>query len=62
MDMNSMYYIVRVHDTGEILEYEFPDLARAERLMSVEMLECSLWQVNCRTGIRLRLEEHKVAS
>jgi len=59
MGMEHMYYIVRVHDIGEILEYEFQDLAKAERLMAVEMLECSLWQVNRRTGTRLRLDEHK---
>ena len=56
MGMEHMYYIVRVHDIGEILEYEFQDLARAERLMAVEMLECSLWQVNRRTGIRRRIK------
>ena len=60
--MENVYYIVRVHDIGEILEYEFLDLARAKRLMSVEMLECSLWQVNRRTGTRLRLEGHNAVS
>lgn len=60
--MEHIYYVVRVHDIGEILNYEFSDLEKAKYLMSVEQLECSLWQCDRRTGTWLRLDERKAAS
>jgi len=60
--MEHIYYIVRVHDIGEIYNYEFTDLAKAEYLMSVERLECSLWECNRKTGTRLQLDARKAAS
>ncbi len=56
------YYIVMVQDIGEVYEYEFVDLARAEYLMSVERLECSLWECNRKTGLRIQLGQQKAAS
>jgi len=60
--MEHIYYIVKVHDIGEILDYEFSDLAKAQYLMSIERLECSLWECNRKTGTRLRLDARKAAS
>ena len=60
--MEHIYYIVRVHDIGEIYNYEFTDLAKAKYLMSVERLECSLWECNRKTGARLQLDVRKAAS
>lgn len=50
-----VYYIVMVQDIGEVLEYGFDDLAQAQYLMSIEMLPCSLWACNWRTGTREQL-------
>ena len=57
-----VYYVVKVHDIGEILNYEFSDLAKAKHLMAVEMLECSLWECNMKTGVRQCLDAHKAVS
>ena len=60
--MEHIFYIVRVHDIGEILDYEFSELEKAQHLMDVEMLECSLWECDRRTGTRLRLDAHQAVS
>ena len=49
------YFIVLVQDIGEVYEYEFDDLAQAQYLMSIEMLPCSLWECNWKTGSRRQL-------
>lgn len=56
--MEIIFYVVRVHDSGEILDYEFSDLEKARHLMDVEMLECSLWKCDRRNGTRLQLDAH----
>ena len=50
-----------VREKGE-LNYEFSDRAKAEHLMAVEMLECSLWECDMKTGARQCLEAHKAVS
>ena len=57
-----VYYVVKVHDIGEILNYEFSDRTKAEHLMAVEMLECSLWECDMKTGARQCLDAHKAVS
>ena len=59
--MEHIYYIVRVHDIGEIYNYEFTDLAKAEYLMSVERLECSLWECNPQSRNRRLLDSRNSA-
>jgi len=56
--MEHIFYIVKVHDIGEVYNYEYTDLARAKQLLSGVRLECSLWECDRRTGRRLQLESH----
>lgn len=54
--MSADYYIVVVQDIGEMLEYEFADLAKAKCLMDVEALPCSLWACYRKTGERIKMD------
>ena len=56
--METIFYVVRVHDIGEILDYEFSDLEKAQHFMKGEKLECSLWKCDRRNGTRLRIDTH----
>lgn len=54
--MNADYYIVMVQDIGELLEYKFADLAKAQHLVDVEALPCSLWACYLKTGKRVQMD------
>lgn len=59
--MDTRYYIVEVQDYGEVYEYEFPDLKKAQYLMSVEQLPCSLWECNTHSKQRRLLDSKHTA-
>ena len=54
--MDTRYYIVEVQDYGEVYEYVFPDLNKAQYLMSVEQLPCSLWECHYHSKQRRLLD------
>ena len=57
--MNTPYYIVEVKDYGEVYEYEFPDLKKAQHLMSVEQLPCALWECDLHSQKRRLLDSKR---
>lgn len=59
-NMDREYYVVRVQDIGEVLEYEYDDYDKAAHLMEVESLPCSLWLCSRAMGRRVQIDHRNV--